>query len=104
MKKAVVTIADVARHAGVSVSTVSYVLSGKRTISASTSARVKASIRALGFHPHAGADQAELGEDRPQRVHLAGVAAVERRQGEQGGIGLAGIGHGRRARRTRPSF
>ncbi len=55
MKKGVVTIADVARHAGVSVSTVSYVLSGKRTISASTSARVHASIRALGFHPHAGA-------------------------------------------------
>ncbi len=56
MKKGgVVTIADVARHAGVSVSTVSYVLSGKRTISASTSARVRASIRALGFHPHAGA-------------------------------------------------
>jgi DNA-binding LacI/PurR family transcriptional regulator len=55
MKKEVVTIADVARHAGVSVSTVSYVLSGKRTISATTSARVRASIRALGFHPHAGA-------------------------------------------------
>lgn len=55
MKKGVVTIADVARHAGVSVSTVSYVLSGKRTISATTSARVHASIRALGFHPHAGA-------------------------------------------------
>jgi LacI family transcriptional regulator len=55
MKKDVVTIADVARHAGVSVSTVSYVLSGKRTISATTSARVRASIRALGFHPHAGA-------------------------------------------------
>lgn len=50
-----VTIADVARHAGVAVSTVSYVLSGKRTISASTRQRVLASIRALGYHPHAGA-------------------------------------------------
>jgi DNA-binding LacI/PurR family transcriptional regulator len=50
-----VTIADVARHAGVSASTVSYVLSGKRTISESTRARVLASVRALGFHPHAGA-------------------------------------------------
>jgi DNA-binding LacI/PurR family transcriptional regulator len=49
------TIADVARHAGVAVSTVSYVLSGKRTISAGTQERVQASIRALGFHPHAGA-------------------------------------------------
>ncbi|MBR7678862.1 LacI family DNA-binding transcriptional regulator, partial [Streptomyces daliensis] len=31
-----VTLADVARHAGVSASTVSYVLSGKRSISAAT--------------------------------------------------------------------
>jgi DNA-binding LacI/PurR family transcriptional regulator len=51
----VVTITDVARHAGVAASTVSYVLSGKRTISATTRARVQASIRTLGFHPHAGA-------------------------------------------------
>jgi DNA-binding LacI/PurR family transcriptional regulator len=50
-----VTIADVARHAGVSASTVSYVLSGKRAISAGTRERVQASVRALGFHPHAGA-------------------------------------------------
>jgi LacI family transcriptional regulator, galactose operon repressor len=51
----VVTIADVARHAGVAASTVSYVLSGKRTISASTRARVMASVGTLGFHRHAGA-------------------------------------------------
>jgi len=50
-----VKIADVARHAGVSPSTVSYVLSGKRSISAETRQRVLASIRALGYHPHAGA-------------------------------------------------
>ncbi|MET8065141.1 LacI family DNA-binding transcriptional regulator [Micromonospora sp. NPDC005313] len=50
-----VTIADVARHAGVAASTVSYVLSGKRTISATTRGRVLASVRALGYHPHAGA-------------------------------------------------
>jgi DNA-binding LacI/PurR family transcriptional regulator len=51
----VVTIIDVARHAGVAPSTVSYVLSGKRAISASTRQRVLASIRTLGYHPHAGA-------------------------------------------------
>jgi DNA-binding LacI/PurR family transcriptional regulator len=51
----VITILDVARHAGVAPSTVSYVLSGKRTISASTRARVLASIRTLNYHPHAGA-------------------------------------------------
>ncbi|PRX96096.1 LacI family DNA-binding transcriptional regulator [Allonocardiopsis opalescens] len=49
------TIADVARHAGVSISTVSYVLSGKRAISAETDARVRRSIRELGYRPHAGA-------------------------------------------------
>ncbi|MDR8408586.1 LacI family transcriptional regulator [Nonomuraea sp. 3-1Str] len=50
-----VTIAEVARHAGVAVSTVSYVLSGKRTISADTRRRVLDSISTLGYHPHAGA-------------------------------------------------
>ena len=49
------TIADVARAAGVSTSTVSYVLSGRRPISAATRARVEASIAQLGFRPHAGA-------------------------------------------------
>jgi LacI family transcriptional regulator len=50
-----VTISDVARHAGVAVSTVSYVLSGKRTISAGTKQRVLDSVRELGYHPNAGA-------------------------------------------------
>lgn len=48
-------IKDVARHANVSVSTVSYVLTGKRPISQATRERVYASIRALGYQPHAGA-------------------------------------------------
>jgi DNA-binding LacI/PurR family transcriptional regulator len=51
----VVTIADVAREAGVSPSTVSYVLSGKRSISADTRRRVQHSIRKLGYRPNAGA-------------------------------------------------
>lgn len=50
-----VTIADVARAAGVSPSTVSYVLSGKRTISEDTQRRVQRSIRKLGYRPNAGA-------------------------------------------------
>lgn len=49
------TIDDVARAAGVSTSTVSYVLSGKRPISAATRQRVERSIRDLGYRPHAGA-------------------------------------------------
>ncbi|GHH76361.1 LacI family transcriptional regulator [Streptomyces sulfonofaciens] len=50
-----VKITDVARHAGVSPSTVSYALSGKRSISADTRRRIEASIRELGYRPHAGA-------------------------------------------------
>lgn len=50
-----VRISDVARHAGVSPSTVSYVLSGKRSISETTRRRVLDSIDALGYRPHAGA-------------------------------------------------
>jgi DNA-binding LacI/PurR family transcriptional regulator len=49
------TISDVARAAGVSISTVSYVLSGRRPISPSTRARVEAAIADLNYHPHAGA-------------------------------------------------
>lgn len=48
-------INDVARHAGVSPSTVSYALSGKRSITPETRQRVEASVRALGYRPHAGA-------------------------------------------------
>src|SRR3954463_12372830 len=50
-----VTLAEVAQHAGVSASTVSYVLSGKRSISTNTRQRVEESIRQLGYHPNAGA-------------------------------------------------
>ncbi|MET7985347.1 MULTISPECIES: LacI family DNA-binding transcriptional regulator [unclassified Streptomyces] len=50
-----VKITDVARHAGVSPSTVSYALSGKRPISEATRQRVEDSIRRLGYRPHAGA-------------------------------------------------
>ncbi|WP_198655516.1 LacI family DNA-binding transcriptional regulator [Streptomyces geranii] len=50
-----VKITDVARHAGVSPSTVSYALSGKRPISEETRRRVERSINELGYRPHAGA-------------------------------------------------
>lgn len=44
-----ITIHDVALAAGVSVSTVSLVLSGKGRISAATGERVNAAIEQLGF-------------------------------------------------------
>jgi len=49
------TLADVARHAGVAASTVSYVLSGKRSVSEETRRRVEDAIELLNYHPHAGA-------------------------------------------------
>jgi DNA-binding LacI/PurR family transcriptional regulator len=49
------TLADVARHAGVAASTVSYVLSGKRSVSEETRERVHRAIEILNYHPHAGA-------------------------------------------------
>ncbi|GAA1533242.1 DNA-binding LacI/PurR family transcriptional regulator [Microbacterium ginsengiterrae] len=50
-----VTIADVAAAAGVSISTVSYVMSGKRTISQDTRERVESAIAKLEYSPHASA-------------------------------------------------
>jgi LacI family transcriptional regulator len=46
-----VTIADVARHAQVSKTTVSHVVSGKRPVSATTRDRVERSIDTLGYRP-----------------------------------------------------
>jgi DNA-binding LacI/PurR family transcriptional regulator len=46
------TMSDVAKRSGVSLSTVSYVLSGKRSISEATRQRVQAAIDALDFHPN----------------------------------------------------
>ncbi len=49
------TIGDVARIAGVSRSTASYALSGKRAISVDVRQRVEAAVRELGYTPNAGA-------------------------------------------------
>ena len=47
------TISDVARRAGVSVSTVSHVVNGTRHVNADTRATVDAAIHALGYMPNA---------------------------------------------------
>lgn len=49
------TLADVAARAGVSASTVSYVISSKRPISPETRERVLRAVDELGYHPNAGA-------------------------------------------------
>lgn len=48
-------IVAVATEAGVSVSTVSQVLGGKRPVSAATRLKVEAAIEKLNYHPHPGA-------------------------------------------------
>lgn len=50
-----VTASDVAKLAGVSQSTVSYVMSGTRSISPETKAKVEAAMQELSYHPNAGA-------------------------------------------------
>jgi LacI family transcriptional regulator len=50
-----ITIADVARHAGVSGMTVSRVLSGAAPVNAATEERVRRAVRELGYRPNAAA-------------------------------------------------
>lgn len=47
------TMQDVAKHARVSLSTVSYVLSGARSVSEETKKRVHQAMETLGYSPHA---------------------------------------------------
>ncbi len=67
---AVPTSRDVAKLAGVSQSTVSYVLTGKRPISEETRRRVEDAMNELTFHPNAGA-RALAG----QRTRVIGLMA-----------------------------
>ena len=71
----VATIDDVARAAGVSVSTVSYTFSGKRPISAETRARVERAVRELDYRPHAGARA--LASQRTQVLALMAPLRVD---------------------------
>lgn len=48
-------ITEVAEAAGVSISTVSYALSGKRPVAADTRRRIEDAVRELGYSPNAGA-------------------------------------------------
>ncbi|MFB9690717.1 LacI family DNA-binding transcriptional regulator [Amycolatopsis plumensis] len=59
--RAAVTITDVANAAGVSASTVSYVITGKRTISPATRRRVEETIRALGYRRRGGSPSPRAG-------------------------------------------
>ena len=67
------TMTDIAQEAGVSLSTVSYALSGKRPISRSTRSRIDAAIEKLQYHPTASARALAL-----QRTSLLGLAVPQR--------------------------
>lgn len=56
------TMRDVARLAGVSISTVSAVVNNKEIVSPKLKERVQQAIMALGFRPHAGARGLRLGQ------------------------------------------
>src|SRR5258705_6993508 len=58
------TMADVARHAGVSKTTVSRVLNGKDDLDPTTAARVRQVIEELGYVPSAGAVSLARGKTR----------------------------------------
>jgi DNA-binding LacI/PurR family transcriptional regulator len=58
------TIADVARMAGVSVSTVSRILNGKQDVARATRERVQKVIDELGYIPHAQAQRLRAGKTR----------------------------------------
>lgn len=81
-------IHDVARVAGVSISTVSYALSGKRSVSEKTRERIDSAVRELGYLPNAAgrmlagartqilAVTAPLRADTYAPAHMAFVLAV----------------------------
>lgn len=63
-----VTIADVANHLGVSKSTVSHALSGKRRISSAVKRQVLEAVRELGYRPNFAA--------RVMNTHRTGLVGV----------------------------
>ncbi|MGP5005516.1 LacI family DNA-binding transcriptional regulator [Brachybacterium tyrofermentans] len=85
MRKKAPTSQDVARLAGVSQSTVSYVLTGSRPISEATRARVEDAIEKLGYHPNSGARTL-----RSQRSGVIGLMVPEAESDD--GVLMAFIG------------
>ncbi len=69
------TIVDVAEAAGVSVATVSYVLSGKKPIGAKAQGRVRAAIERLNFRPNPNAQALKA-----TRYHLLSVIVSDWRE------------------------
>ena len=58
------TIKDVAKAAGVSIATVSYVLNGTKSVSPEVEARVRGAVQTLGYRPQASARNLRKQESR----------------------------------------
>ncbi len=69
-----VTMADIARRSGVALSTVSYVLSGKRSVSKETQERVRKAIEDLDYRPHPRARALASGTSRTIALFLPSVS------------------------------
>jgi LacI family transcriptional regulator, galactose operon repressor len=68
------TIRDVAHDAGVSVATVSRVLTGSTTVAPDLAARVRDSVRRLGYTPHSAAQSLARGNTRTVGVLVPNLA------------------------------
>ncbi len=104
------SIADVARRAGVSATTVSHVVSGKRPVNGRTAASVRRVMRELGYVPNQRAQSLRLGMSRTlglvvpdiSNPYFAELAKGAADAGEQRGFNLVltntGFGAAREAR------
>src|SRR5271166_2676961 len=68
------TIADVARKAGVSVSTVSHVVNGTRKVAPATSQAVQSVIDAIGYRPNALARSLKTASTRSVGIAISAIA------------------------------
>jgi LacI family transcriptional regulator len=64
----IVTMRDVAEHAGVSVTTVSHVVNNTRTVNPDTRSRVEEAMRVLGYQPNVVARSLRMG-----KTHTIGI-------------------------------
>ncbi|MCS7011224.1 MAG: LacI family transcriptional regulator [Anaerolineales bacterium] len=71
-----ITIRDVARHAGVSITTASLVLNGKGNISEATRQRVLAAAEELNYHPNAHARHLKKRRTRTIGVFISSLGGL----------------------------
>lgn len=70
------TLKDVARRAGVSASTVSYVFNGKKTVRADTAKRIFDAIEETGYHPDFAARSLKTSQTRSVGIVVADFSNI----------------------------